>query len=79
MTRLHVKILSKVHIVFLWNYDTANLAIFRDKQMLGHSVSQTPALFALFSSSATSSQASSHLDFAHSHILFGFVFGILPT
>ena len=43
MYRLTVKHLSKVQI-FLWNYDTANSAIFGDKQMLGHSVLQTPAL-----------------------------------
>ena len=34
MSRLPVKHLSKVQN-FLWNYDTAKLAIFRDKQMLG--------------------------------------------
>ena len=34
MSRLPVKHLSKVQ-KFLWNYDTTNLAIFGDKQMLG--------------------------------------------
>ena len=34
MCRLSVKRLSKVQNV-LWNYDTANSAIFGDKQMLG--------------------------------------------
>ena len=38
MSKLPAKRLSKVQNV-LWNYDTANFAIFRDKQML-----QTPAL-----------------------------------
>ena len=43
MSRLPIKCLSKVQN-FLWSYDTANSAIFEDKQMLGHSVLQTPAL-----------------------------------
>ena len=43
MCRLPVKRLSKVQIL-LWNYDSANSAIFGHKQMLGHSVLQTPAL-----------------------------------
>ena len=33
MTRLPVERLGKVQKI-LWNYDTANLAIFGDKQML---------------------------------------------
>ena len=43
MCRLPVKRLSKVQ-KFLWNYDTANSAIFGNKQMLGYGVLQTPAL-----------------------------------
>ena len=42
MYRLPVKRLSKVQIL-LWNYDTANSAIFGHKQILGHCVLQTPA------------------------------------
>ena len=34
MSRLLVKLFSKVQN-FLWNYGTANLAIFRGKEMLG--------------------------------------------
>ena len=47
MYRLPVKRFSKVQI-FLWTYDTANSALFGDKQMLGaYSVLQTPALVLL--------------------------------